>query len=91
MLLLGFILLNLYSWSSFTLLVSAGEADHQRRYLYAGGRYEKNDDGAHVYKDQMYVEHLIPSGGVRKDFPLLFVHGQGQTGAVSDKLTHVGA
>lgn len=83
MLLLGFIILGLYPWASSTRLVPAGEADHQREYFYAGGRYEKKGDGEHVYKDQIYVEHLSPSGGVRKEFPLLFVHGQGQTGTVS--------
>jgi len=30
----------------------------------------------------MYVEELTPLGGSKKPFPLVFVHGLGQTGTV---------
>ena len=33
-------------------------------------------------KEQTYVECLTPFGGARREFPLIFVHGGGQSGMV---------
>ena len=57
-------------------------APYRRTYFYVGGHYEKNDQGEHIFKDQMYVEHLTPVEGSSKPYPLVFIHGQGQTGTV---------
>ena len=37
----------------------------------------------HFLQNQMYVESLVPQGGVTQKDPIIFVHGQGQTGTVS--------
>ena len=37
----------------------------------------------HIFKDQMYVEKLVPQGGARQRAPIIFIHGQAQTGTVS--------
>ena len=37
----------------------------------------------HFLRNQMYVESLVPQGGVTQKDPIIFVHGQGQTGTVS--------
>ena len=37
----------------------------------------------HIFKDQMYVEKLVPQGGAKQREPIIFVHGQAQTGTVS--------
>ena len=37
----------------------------------------------HSFRDQMYVESLVPRGRVTQKYPIIFVHGQGQTGTVS--------
>ncbi|KAI4191031.1 MAG: hypothetical protein LQ346_004817 [Caloplaca aetnensis] len=31
-------------------------------------------------KNQMYVEELVPAGGARQRYPIIFIHGQAQTG-----------
>ncbi|KAL4813311.1 Alpha/Beta hydrolase protein [Aspergillus spinulosporus] len=40
------------------------------------------EDGAgqHVFTNQMYVEKLTPTAGVTKPYPIIFIHGQAQTG-----------
>lgn len=62
-------------------LLFALAAAHNRTYLYVGGKYTINDDGEHVFTDQMYVEKLTPAR-VSKPHPIVFVHGNGQTGTV---------
>ena len=37
----------------------------------------------HLYTDQMYVEHLVPTGNSTGKDPVVFLHGQAQTGTVS--------
>ena len=37
----------------------------------------------HLFKDQTYVENLTPSGGSRQKYPIVFIHGQAQSGTVS--------
>jgi pimeloyl-ACP methyl ester carboxylesterase len=84
------ILLTLWSWI-FPGLVAyptrptkpPGPAS-LRDYFYVGGEYaELGNGGGHIFKNQMYVEHLVPLDGIRKPLPLVFIHGQAQTGTVS--------
>ncbi|THV77272.1 alpha/beta-hydrolase [Aureobasidium pullulans] len=56
------------------------EVPYIRNYFYAGGRYVSDGSGGHVFQDQMYVERLTPPGGPRKQTPLVFIPGAGQTG-----------
>ncbi|KAJ5683417.1 hypothetical protein N7462_006582 [Penicillium macrosclerotiorum] len=56
------------------------EVPAQRSYMYVGGRYIPNGAGEHVFTDQMYVEKLTPATGVTKPYPIIFIHGQAQTG-----------
>ncbi|CAC9888048.1 unnamed protein product [Aureobasidium pullulans] len=58
------------------------EVPYIRNYFYAGGRYVSDGSGGHVFQDQMYVERLTPPGGPRKQTPLVFIPGAGQTGTV---------
>ncbi|KAM0207410.1 hypothetical protein ACHAPA_003266 [Fusarium lateritium] len=51
-----------------------------RSFFYAGGRYVDDGDGGHVFRDQMYVERLVPATGAWKDTPIVMVHGVAQTG-----------
>lgn len=62
-----------------TFLALAVASD--RTYLYVGGKYITNNDGEHIFTDQMYVEKLTPAR-VSKPHPIVFVHGRGQTGTV---------
>ena len=41
--------------------------------------------GMHLLENQMYVEKLVPNGGSRRKAPIIFIHGQAQTGTVSLK------
>jgi hypothetical protein len=59
-----------------------GEVPAQRSYMYVGGQYILNGAGQHVFADQMYVEKLTPAAGVTKPYPIVFIHGQAQTGTV---------
>lgn len=43
----------------------------------------KDKKDQHVLKDQMYVGQLLPVGGIKHPWPLVFVPGGGQTGTVS--------
>lgn len=65
-----------------TSLLSLTSASHQRSYFFVGGNYTLNSDGEHICTNQMYVEKLVPAGGVSKPYPIVFVHGNGQTGTV---------
>lgn len=80
--LLVFLLYSLLILADQTPFIHAVEAPYRRTYFYIGGRYEQNDQGEHVFKEQMYVEHLTPVEGSSKPYPLVFIHGQGQTGTV---------
>lgn len=64
----------------------SGEVPAQRSYMYVGGQYILNDAGEHVFADQMYVEKLTPTAGSTKPHPIVFIHGQAQTGTVCIKL-----
>lgn len=50
--------------------------------MYVGGQYMQNGAGQHVFADQMYVETRTPAAGVTKPHPIVFIHGQAQTGTV---------
>ncbi|OJD29712.1 alpha beta-hydrolase [Diplodia corticola] len=56
------------------------ETPHTRKYFYAGGHYVADSDGDHTRTDQIYVEQLTPVGGATKANPIVFIHGQAQTG-----------
>lgn len=60
---------------------SSTEAQHRREYLYVGGEYVDTDDG-HIFQNQMYVEKLSPTSGSSRKFPVVFLHGGGQSGTV---------
>ena len=63
----------------------SAESSYNRSYFYVGGDYvdDERGDGQHVMAGQMYVEKLLPPHGVRHPWPLVFIHGGGQTGTVS--------
>lgn len=58
---------------------------HTRSYFYVGGKYVDTPTG-HLFQDQMYVEKLSPTCGQKQAFPIIFIHGNGQTGTVSVSL-----
>lgn len=64
---------------------SPAESPCTRSYFYVGGQYvnDEKDDGQHIFTGQMYVEKLVPIDGVKHPWPLMFIHGAGQTGTVS--------
>ncbi|KAJ5747295.1 uncharacterized protein N7511_008991 [Penicillium nucicola] len=71
------------AWASATASAWPGdssEASAQRSYMYVGGHYALNGVGQHVFADQMYVEKLTPAEGSTKPYPIVFIHGQAQTG-----------
>jgi hypothetical protein len=56
-----------------------------REYFYVGGHYSNDGSGTgeHIFKEQMYIEKLsADSCGKKKPYPIVFIHGQGQTGTV---------
>lgn len=58
------------------------EAPHIRTYFYIGGEYAKDEKGGHFFRDQMYVEKLVPAQGVTQKFPIIMMHGNCMTGTV---------
>ena len=58
------------------------EAAASREYFYIGGNYALTNTGGHIFTNQMYVEKLSPARK-RHRYPLVFIHGQAQTGTVS--------
>lgn len=67
------------------------ESPSHRSYFYVGGQYMDDGKGEnqHVMAGQIYVEKLIPIDGVRRRWPLIFIHGAGQTGTVSPIPTYL--
>ncbi|KAM0322192.1 hypothetical protein ACHAQA_009682 [Verticillium albo-atrum] len=57
------------------------ETPYIRSYFMIGGAYVDDGAGGHIFRDQMYVEKLVPSGGVSQDTPIVLIHGQAQTGS----------
>ena len=64
------------------LLAIAADVPHTRKYFYVGGHYVNDTSGGHVMRDQMYVEQLTPAMGPSQPYPIVFIHGFGQTGTV---------
>lgn len=62
--------------------VSSAEAPHRREYLYVGGEYAETPDGDTIFQNQMYVEKLSSTNKNTRKFPLVFIHGRGQSGTV---------
>ncbi|KAF4634792.1 hypothetical protein G7Y89_g3314 [Cudoniella acicularis] len=79
--LLGFFakvgIVNAAPTSGFPVTTS-GEAFVARDYFYVGGNYVEVGNG-HIFSNQMYVEKLSPFKA-SQPYPLVFIHGQGQTG-----------
>jgi hypothetical protein len=59
----------------------SGEVAAVREYFYVGGSYVNTSSG-HLFSNQMYVERLTPLRPCQP-YPLVFIHGQAQTGTVS--------
>ncbi|KAF2820543.1 alpha/beta-hydrolase [Ophiobolus disseminans] len=59
---------------------SATETTAIRTFFYVGGGYTSDGNGGTIFKDQMYVEKLSPTKPNKKRSPIVFIHGQGQTG-----------
>lgn len=78
----GLIALTSLARSAVATNPSSTEVAYHREYLYVGGQYVQNADGDHLFADQMYVEKLTPQGGASKPHPIVFIHGQAQTGTV---------
>lgn len=64
---------------------SSPESPYFRDYFMAGGSYtdDGTGNGTHAFQGQMYVERLRPLAGANHSYPLVFIHGAGQTGTVS--------
>lgn len=60
---------------------SSNQAPCRRSCFYVGGEYVSNGEVNH-FADQMYVEQLDPVDGPTKPYPLILIHGLGQTGTV---------
>ncbi|EIM82128.1 alpha/beta-hydrolase [Stereum hirsutum FP-91666 SS1] len=61
---------------------SSPESPYFRDYFMAGGSYtdDGTENGTHAFQGQMYVERLRPLAGANHSYPLVFIHGAGQTG-----------
>ncbi|KAK2049399.1 alpha/beta-hydrolase [Colletotrichum somersetense] len=57
------------------------ETPYVRSYFYVGGGYVEDGSGGHIFRDQMYVEKLLPVFGVSQSTPIVLIHGQAQTGS----------
>lgn len=66
----------------FHARIACTKMSHVRSYFYVGGEYI-NTAAGHVLQNQMYVEKLTPSAGSTKPYPIVFIHGGGQTGTAS--------
>ncbi len=66
------------------------ESAYQRDVFWVGGKYVNAAIGLLTY-DQMYVEKLTPQKGVKKPYPVVFFHGGGVSGGVSDVKTSHGS
>lgn len=64
---------------------SGPEAPYFRDYFMVGGSYtdDGTGEGTHAFQGQMYVERLKPLAGANHSYPLVLIHGAGQTGTVS--------
>lgn len=78
------------SQSSSSCQAPNTEVPSIRSYFYVGGDYVDDGSGKdeHIFQSQMYVEKLLPVGGVTQKYPIVLIHGQGQTGTVSRAILH---
>ena len=60
----------------------AKELPYIRDYFYAGGKYvdDGTGKGEHIFVEQLYVERLTPVRQRGNKPPIVFIHGQAQTG-----------
>lgn len=63
------------------------DTPHTRYFFHVGGDYVSDGHGGHYFANQSYVEKLTPASGATKPYPLVFIHGIGQTGTVRIPLT----
>ena len=83
--LLGFLCLGHTALSAPAKKSTNLEALHHRKIFYAGGQYVLSGTSPnHILANQLYVEQLTPLSGKRQPFPLVFYHGGGISGTVSD-------
>ncbi|THC88696.1 hypothetical protein EYZ11_011853 [Aspergillus tanneri] len=79
------VLRNAFSFASILMQVNSGnrapprEAPHMRNYFYVGGEYVQTSHGS-FFHNQMYVEKLSPTSACVQPYPVVFVHGGGQSG-----------
>lgn len=80
-----FSLVSLFALASVAFASCASEVPSIRSYFYVGGGYEAaSAKGEHVWRNQMYVEHLQSvTNHHGEQLPIVLIHGQGQTGTVS--------
>jgi hypothetical protein len=62
-------------------VLAVNETSAIRSYFYAGGEYINTTLGT-LFANQLYVERLSPPAGSTHPYPLVFIHGQAQTGTV---------
>ncbi|KAL8788892.1 MAG: hypothetical protein Q9213_001415 [Squamulea squamosa] len=69
--------------SSTNVQFAATESPAHRSFFHVGGHYRQigQDESQHVMTGQMYVEQLLPINGVKHPWPIVFIHGAGQTGS----------
>lgn len=60
------------------------ETPCHRDYVYVGGNDvdDGTGTGEEVLEGQIYVERLSPVDGQKHPYPLVFIHGGGQSGTV---------
>ena len=74
------LLLNLFITTALAACPSSTPSF--RNFFYIGGGYDTEPDGTHLWRNQMYVEHLSPVQ-ITQSLPIILIHGQGQSGTVS--------
>lgn len=72
-----------YADGSSSVSAASSEIAAIRSFFYAGGGYADDGAGGHIFREQMYVERLQPAKGITQPNPIVFIHGQAQTGTVS--------
>ena len=72
----------LFTFFITTALAACSSTPSFRNFFYIGGGYDTEPDGTHIWRNQMYVEHLSPIH-VTQSLPIILIHGQGQSGTVS--------
>lgn len=72
-----------YADGSSSVSAAPSEVAAIRSFFYAGGGYAADGNGGHIFREQMYVERLQPAKGATQPNPIVFIHGQAQTGTVS--------